>query len=58
MFKVGGYAVLLKEKEIKIIEEFEQIGDVVIAYMTDGTSYCVDQLTTVQKTAELEGFVS
>ena len=55
MFRVGGYAVLLNERKIKIIEEFEEIGGIVIAYMTDGSSYCVDQLTTIQKTAEIEG---
>lgn len=57
MFNLGGYAVLLKERKIKIIEEFEEIGGEMIVYMTDGTSYHIDQLTTIQKTAEIEGII-
>lgn len=57
MFNLGGYAVLLEQKKIKIIEEFEEIDGEMIVYMTDGSSYHINQLTTIHKTAEIEGII-
>ena len=54
MFKVGGYAVLLRERVIKIIDEIENISGEIIIYMTDGSSYHINQLTTLHKAVEIE----
>lgn len=56
MFKVGGYAIPKGKKEIKIIDEFEEIDGVYIVYMTDGTSYNIKQLNTLKEVAVMEGF--
>ena len=54
MFKVSEYAVLLKEKKIKIIDDFEEINGETIIYMNDGSSYHINQLTTLRDAVEIE----
>lgn len=56
MFRVGGYAIPDGKKEIKIINEIEDINGQYIIYMTDKTSYHIKQLNTVEEVAEREGF--
>jgi len=55
MFKVGGYAIPKGKKAIKVIDEIEEIEGVYIVYMTDNTSYSVEQLNTVEEVAKMEG---
>lgn len=54
MFKIGDYAVILEEKQIKVIEDYEVINGEYIIYMDDGTSYHIDSLTTLEHAVKIE----
>jgi hypothetical protein len=49
---VEDYAVIAEEKAIKKIEEIEDYGFTKVYYMSDGTSYGENQVSTVHEAAE------
>lgn len=49
---VEDYAVIVEEKAIKKIEEIEDYGFIKVYYMSDGTSYGENQVSTVREAAE------
>jgi len=49
---VEDYAVIVEEKAIKKIEEIEDYGFIKVYYMSDGTSYGENQVSTVHEVAE------
>ena len=47
MFKVGDFVIPKDSKLIKVIREIELIQNEFIIYMTDNTSYHINQLETI-----------
>ena len=47
MFKVGDFVIPKDSKLIKVIREIELIHNEFIIYMTDNTSYHINQLETI-----------
>jgi len=47
MFKVGDFVIPKDSKLIKVIREIELINNEFIIYMTDNTSYHINQLETI-----------
>jgi len=54
MFKVGGYAIPIGSKIIKVIDEIEIIFGEHILYMSDGSSYHVSQLIDIHQAVKTE----
>lgn len=53
-FKIKRYVVIPKEREIKTVEEVEHILNDVVFYTTDGKSYGISQVSSLEETLERE----
>lgn len=51
-FKHCGYVVVPHEKSIKIVEHVEEFEGHIVFYMTDRTSYGINQLSSLESTLE------
>lgn len=51
-FKYKGYVVVPHEKAIKEVEEVEEFEGHTVLYMSDGTSYGINQLSTLEDTLD------
>lgn len=53
-FKYRKYVVVPHEKSIKVVEHVEEFEGHIVFYMTDGTSYGINQISSLEDTLETE----